>query len=65
MERCRNCLSCTVWMCSAMVASVPMPFASMSAMRSDSDRRGGGAVEDSLSANTDGTNDMPTANAGS
>jgi hypothetical protein len=37
-------LSSCFWMCSATVASVPMPWRSIAEMRSRSVRRGGGAV---------------------
>ena len=40
VQRRRGC----TWMCSATVASVPMPWRSISAMRSRSDRRGGAWV---------------------
>ncbi len=57
-----------VWMvsiCSAMVASVPMPLVSMRAMRSDSESRGGAWVDESRSSSTLGTKLMPTAKSGS
>ena len=51
-------------MCSAMVASVPMPLVSMSAMRSDSESRGGAQVLDSRRASTLGSKLMPGAKSG-